>query len=130
MGDTASDPACRGAGKRGETVPVWHPVVREFSPFPPRYKAGWLLNANRRVENANAAAPASTSAPSIISDSQRRPRPPPSPRLSRRQDARITALRHRDIADQTNRSEEHTSELQSLMRNSYADFCLNKKKHQ
>src|SRR3546814_4218393 len=26
------------------------------------------------------------------------------------------------------RSEEHTSELQSLMRNSYADFCLTKKK--
>src|SRR3546814_7170386 len=25
------------------------------------------------------------------------------------------------------RSEEHTSELQSLMRNSYADFCLTKK---
>src|SRR3546814_1416313 len=28
-----------------------------------------------------------------------------------------------------NRSEEHTSELQSLMRISYAVFCLNKKKH-
>src|SRR3546814_2489509 len=27
------------------------------------------------------------------------------------------------------RSEEQTSELQSLMRNSYAVFCLNKKKH-
>src|SRR3546814_7697483 len=27
----------------------------------------------------------------------------------------------------TVRSEEHTSELQSLMRNSYADFCLQKK---
>src|SRR3546814_5672445 len=27
------------------------------------------------------------------------------------------------------RSEEHTSELQSLMRNSYAVFCLQKKKH-
>src|SRR3546814_4582793 len=27
------------------------------------------------------------------------------------------------------RSEEHTSELQSLMRNSYAGFCLKKKKH-
>src|SRR3546814_4241801 len=26
------------------------------------------------------------------------------------------------------RSEEHTSELQSLMRNSYADFCLKKKR--
>src|SRR3546814_5840821 len=28
-----------------------------------------------------------------------------------------------------NRSEEHTSELQSLMRISYAVFCLNKKKY-
>src|SRR3546814_4245933 len=28
----------------------------------------------------------------------------------------------------TGRSEEHTSELQSLMRISYADFCLKKKK--
>src|SRR3546814_1597546 len=32
-------------------------------------------------------------------------------------------VRHRD-----DRSEEHTSELQSLMRNSYAVFCLKKKK--
>src|SRR3546814_3090742 len=30
--------------------------------------------------------------------------------------------------DATDRSEEHTSELQSLMRSSYAVFCLNKKK--
>src|SRR3546814_8004792 len=29
--------------------------------------------------------------------------------------------------DLQHRSEEHTSELQSLMRISYADFCLNKK---
>src|SRR3546814_2056084 len=29
-----------------------------------------------------------------------------------------------------NRSEEHTSELQSLMRISYAVFCLKKKKHE
>src|SRR3546814_3733238 len=28
------------------------------------------------------------------------------------------------------RSEEHTSELQSLMRSSYAVFCLKKKKHE
>src|SRR3546814_7296962 len=34
-----------------------------------------------------------------------------------------------DIALQP-RSEEHTSELQSLMRNSYAVFCLKKKKNQ
>src|SRR3546814_2911913 len=32
-------------------------------------------------------------------------------------------------ATQSRRSEEHTSELQSLMRISYAVFCLKKKKH-
>src|SRR3546814_7084177 len=31
------------------------------------------------------------------------------------------------LRERMNRSEEHTSELQSLMRNSYAVFCLNKK---
>src|SRR3546814_6198697 len=34
---------------------------------------------------------------------------------------------NRDIARQLFRSEEHTSELQSLMRISYAVFCLKKK---
>src|SRR3546814_4355432 len=32
-----------------------------------------------------------------------------------------------DALDMIRRSEEHTSELQSLMRNSYAVFCLKKK---
>src|SRR3546814_5346220 len=36
----------------------------------------------------------------------------------------------REGADQDRRSEEHTSELQSLMRISYAVFCLKKKKQQ
>src|SRR3546814_9518611 len=48
---------------------------------------------------------------------------------------RLGGLRLRQIAcnlglaalDHTARSEEHTSELQSLMRNSYAVFCLKKK---
>src|SRR3546814_7844373 len=44
-------------------------------------------------------------------------------RLDRRQIERAGAAR-----DQ-HRSEEHTSELQSLMRISYAVFCLKKKKH-
>src|SRR3546814_5331426 len=36
---------------------------------------------------------------------------------------------HRELASALScRSEEHTSELQSLMRNSYAVFCLTKKK--
>src|SRR3546814_7946705 len=34
-----------------------------------------------------------------------------------------------DRAEDDIRSEEHTSELQSLMRISYAVFCLKKKKH-
>src|SRR3546814_10199254 len=37
---------------------------------------------------------------------------------------RVNQHRHEDVA----RSEEHTSELQSLMRISYAVFCLKKKK--
>src|SRR3546814_3030561 len=35
----------------------------------------------------------------------------------------------RGLPDGQSRSEEHTSELQSLMRISYAVFCLKKKKH-
>src|SRR3546814_9674117 len=34
----------------------------------------------------------------------------------------------RKVSDESCRSEEHTSELQSLMRSSYAVFCLKKKK--
>src|SRR3546814_10411094 len=37
------------------------------------------------------------------------------------------SLRASDISMPPNRSEEHTSELQSLMRISYAVFCLKKK---
>src|SRR3546814_10213437 len=36
---------------------------------------------------------------------------------------------NRTFPPSKNRSEEHTSELQSLMRISYAVFCLKKKKH-
>src|SRR3546814_8382038 len=49
--------------------------------------------------------------------------------------ARTTRLRISTISAEKamcrlKRSEEHTSELQSLMRNSYAVFCLKKKKNQ
>src|SRR3546814_1024848 len=41
------------------------------------------------------------------------------------------AARHaKERPGPSDRSEEHTSELQSLMRSSYAVFCLKKKKHQ
>src|SRR3546814_2239480 len=61
-------------------------------------------------------------------------------RLDRRQLRRLVFadLQTAEVADQNldrgeadgeARSEEHTSELQSLMRISYAVFCLTKKKH-
>src|SRR3546814_9086503 len=40
---------------------------------------------------------------------------------------RLIAIRHADRCLQRTRSEEPTSELQSLMRNSYAVFCLQQK---
>src|SRR3546814_5873667 len=40
-----------------------------------------------------------------------------------------TPVSPRSILSSVERSEEHTSELQSLMRISYAVFCLTKKKH-
>src|SRR3546814_6807084 len=49
-------------------------------------------------------------------------------RLVRRAADRPGPERHPGHRRRLGRSEEHTSELQSLMRNSYAVFCLKKKK--
>src|SRR3546814_7508327 len=43
-------------------------------------------------------------------------------------DHQVSAEVQLALMDELMRSEEHTSELQSLMRTSYAVFCLNKKK--
>src|SRR3546814_5437463 len=43
-------------------------------------------------------------------------------------DARLATVPGTHMSSVTERSEEHTSELQSLMRISYAVFCLKKKK--
>src|SRR3546814_3342093 len=45
----------------------------------------------------------------------------------RRNGSETRANRDARIQQKNRRSEEHTSELQSLMRNSYAVFCLKKK---
>src|SRR3546814_6518367 len=42
---------------------------------------------------------------------------------------RMTIAENLQVGELINRSEEHTSELQSLMRISYAVFCLKKKQH-
>src|SRR3546814_4571233 len=41
----------------------------------------------------------------------------------------VTGYRGSPLGTLDQRSEEHTSELQSLMRSSYAVFCLKKKNH-
>src|SRR3546814_1536566 len=51
------------------------------------------------------------------------------PDLQQREDERGEFMAERDAREAHGRSEEHTSELQSLMRNSYAVFCLKKKKN-
>src|SRR3546814_10820874 len=51
--------------------------------------------------------------------------PPNLPIIGRRVNAERQSLK---LRAEIIRSEEHTSELQSLMRNSYAVFCLKKKK--
>src|SRR3546814_7118312 len=48
-------------------------------------------------------------------------------RLDRHARGDLAVQRHFDDVVRGRRSEEHTSELQSLMRISYAVFCLNKK---
>src|SRR3546814_8228083 len=59
-----------------------------------------------------------------------RPRPDRNPAQRRlyRVDRRAGRQRSVEIGARGYRSEEHTSELQSLMRTSYAVFCLKKKK--
>src|SRR3546814_3095387 len=49
--------------------------------------------------------------------------------LERERAGQIELIGTPDFAEGADRSEEHTSELQSLMRISYAVFCLKKKKH-
>src|SRR3546814_4439978 len=49
-------------------------------------------------------------------------------KLAKPQSAKVTIATVRGLSVSC-RSEEHTSELQSLMRISYAVFCLKKKKH-
>src|SRR3546814_10414832 len=56
------------------------------------------------------------------------PQPTPILVISQNRSAYFPAASARSISSPSGRSEEHTSELQSLMRNSYAVFCLKKKK--
>src|SRR3546814_8491713 len=67
-----------------------------------------------------------------ISEARRRPRRPRVEHILRQRFDMLALLGRRvgpreGVVDKADRSEEHTSELQSLMRISYAVFCLQKK---
>src|SRR3546814_5016599 len=80
-----------------------------------------------RMERAREATPARQS----TGDESSRPRAARQPSASLTQSIRSAAPSPpgAEIPPATLRSEEHTSELQSLMRISYAVFCLKKKKN-
>src|SRR3546814_6750864 len=75
---------------------------------------------------ASSSSPASSPAMTVLLPSALEAAPSAAPLLSPAS-TNVTSNHHPALAS---RSEEHTSELQSLMRISYAVFCLKKKKHQ
>src|SRR3546814_10265086 len=84
----------------------------------PEDRTGW------RPCRLKAAVPESGS---VVATAPRRPCPPVSLVLEGTAD--FTENHLREAEDRIERSEEHTSELQSLMRTSYAVFCLTTKKN-
>src|SRR3546814_4621669 len=85
-------------------------------------------NVNGRTYRHRTAAPTHLCALHAPETAPRRHPGPRPPGRCRSMPGAGSAKRRATVSIQ--RSEEHTSELQSLMRISYAVFCLKKKKHQ
>src|SRR3546814_9353547 len=97
---------------RTDPLVPYTPLFRSLPPLPEVHDLRWIAGAPSRrrakgISDAASAALATEMRPFIKADDG----------------ASAEAL-----LDQTQRSEEHTSELQSLMRNSYDVFFLKKKK--
>src|SRR3546814_10528963 len=97
------------ASRRGE----WSGFASPRSTSMPRFPSASTTPSNSACASPGSALTGSSSVPSsmsrdVVSDIDRKP-------LA--------------LESSPSRSEEHTSELQSLMRNSYAVFCLKKKKN-
>src|SRR3546814_8273894 len=85
-------------------------ALRKITPLPAACGNGGSLEGEQpRAPGARVAAPAAVATAAAVADA----------------DIALEARVH--AVDQLIRSEEHTSELQSLMRISYAVFCLQKK---
>src|SRR3546814_3466390 len=96
-------------------------MITLLQPLPPRNTAGLVVSALGASMIRNGSAQIASSSPMpwlrVLARS--------SPRVGTR-DVRTGKVRVGMVL--MGRSEEHTSELQSLMRSSYAVFCLQKKK--
>src|SRR3546814_9801183 len=112
------------------------------SPTPGTFAAGWHPSGSKNGSNkpaatvlqipAGHAVPWHKPAPTTAKPSTRRVRPAtpdwrPPEQAARTHSANAAHGPHA-TSEPPRRSEEHTSELQSLMRISYAVFCLKKKK--
>src|SRR3546814_4550496 len=102
--------------KRTDTLCPYTTLFRStYCGCTPKYDAGSVAAAASAASTASAAAAESSSIPASASASTCA--------------ARITDIDSSESPSRNfMRSEEHTSELQSLMRISYAVFCLKKKK--
>src|SRR3546814_10600374 len=133
-----SDLGATGQGGRGGLVerrgrghgpqPLTAPAVR------PRMRLRWKASSSTRMSRAAITVPAITTLSSSTWPAERDFRPICTVRMSvssvisRGQRYWFQAIRNENRPSAAMRSEEHTSELQSLMRISYAVFCLKKKK--
>src|SRR3546814_4519961 len=121
LGDTPAR-ACREAAAESQ-----HPPQFRY-----RWNTGWILRRTTRVGDAQN----NLTCPSIIrrySGGRLHRSPHQGGREREIKSFHRFLPRHRDLCTyhdegERERSEEHTSELQSLMRISYAVFCLKKKK--
>src|SRR3546814_3469712 len=100
---------------------------RDIAPVPDRRDGPRYPGDGRKASRSPLREPASarTEPPNPVSVRVLPDYPRPSPAHVQ---ARARAISNLSYAIQPPRSEEHTSELQSLMRISYAVFCLKKKK--
>src|SRR3546814_9481456 len=89
-------------------------AVEELGGHLPVVSGTGMSNTTMTIEQTRRAAPLGPDAALVVTPPYVRP-------------TQAGLLAHfRAVADAGERSEEHTSELQSLMRNSYAVFCLKK----
>src|SRR3546814_3426018 len=115
-------------GGQWRPIREWRLHLRPQAAARDRPRAEPAGKAHEGCAGGGPAPPARQAARLLRSDSDRGGRGRPGKRLHAGGRGRGGLRRRTDKLEHADRSEEHTSELQSLMRTSYAVFCLKKKK--